>query len=186
MSLLTLPLPQPLPSTGDDLQQHLLGSEPLNEQINSTTGEGCLNTMGPRGQLCPVPGAACCPSSCVTLSPPLSSMPGPPGYQTPSSCTPGDKVFSHQFLRPEQLLEGKVIGPVSIWHAGWEGHVWCSLPNSCCTGEMGLSFGHAGDKWVLLKEVLLLCPNQPLQLSSQASLCLVLSPGCRSHLQLVE
>lgn len=136
--------------------------------------------------------AVSCPWGCMLPKFLCDSLPSPvlyarpPGYQTPSSCTPGDKVFSHQFLRPEQLLEGKVIGPVSIWHAGWEGHVWCSLPNSCCTGEMGLSFGHAGDKWVLLKEVLLLCPNQPLQLSSQASLCLVLSPGCRSHLQLVE
>uniref|UniRef100_A0A8C9ETM9 Caskin-2 n=1 Tax=Pavo cristatus TaxID=9049 RepID=A0A8C9ETM9_PAVCR len=66
-----------LPSTGDDLQQHLLGSEPRNEQITSTTG--------------------------------------PPGRQTPSSCTPGDKVFSHQFLRPEQLLEGKDAEAIYNW-----------------------------------------------------------------------
>ncbi|XP_031454476.1 caskin-2 isoform X3 [Phasianus colchicus] len=68
---------RPLPSTGDDLQQHILGSEPHNEQITSTTG--------------------------------------PPGHQTPSSCTPGDKVFSHQFLRPEQLLEGKDAEAIYNW-----------------------------------------------------------------------
>ncbi|XP_072207973.1 caskin-2 [Excalfactoria chinensis] len=68
---------RPLPSTGDDLQQHLLGSEPCNEQITSTTG--------------------------------------PPGHQTPSSCTSRDKVFSHQFLRPEQLLEGKDAEAIYNW-----------------------------------------------------------------------
>ncbi|XP_042688724.1 caskin-2 isoform X4 [Centrocercus urophasianus] len=68
---------RPLPSTGDDLQQQILGSEPRNEQITSMTG--------------------------------------PPGHQTPSSCTPGDKVFSHQFLRPEQLLEGKDAEAIYNW-----------------------------------------------------------------------
>ncbi|XP_048820993.1 caskin-2 isoform X3 [Lagopus muta] len=68
---------RPLTSTGDDLQQQILGSEPRNEQITSMTG--------------------------------------PPGHQTPSSCTPGDKVFSHQFLRPEQLLEGKDAEAIYNW-----------------------------------------------------------------------
>uniref|UniRef100_A0A803XV01 CASK interacting protein 2 n=1 Tax=Meleagris gallopavo TaxID=9103 RepID=A0A803XV01_MELGA len=68
---------RPLPSTGDDFQQHILGSEPHNEQITSTTG--------------------------------------PPGHQTPSSCTSGDKVFSHQFLRPAQLLEGKDAEAIYNW-----------------------------------------------------------------------
>ncbi|NXL11694.1 CSKI2 protein, partial [Mesembrinibis cayennensis] len=68
---------RPLPSTGDDLQQHLLGSEPHNGQ--------------------------------------LSSAPGPQGHQTPGSCPPGDRVFSHQFLRPEQLLEGKDAEAIYNW-----------------------------------------------------------------------
>ncbi|XP_010119789.1 PREDICTED: caskin-2 [Chlamydotis macqueenii] len=63
---------RPLPSTGDDLQQHLLGSEP-------------------------------------------PSLPGPQGHQTPGSCPPGDRIFSHQFLRPEQLLEGKDAEAIYNW-----------------------------------------------------------------------
>ncbi|NXL41288.1 CSKI2 protein, partial [Podilymbus podiceps] len=68
---------RPLPSTGDDLQQHLLGSEPRNGQLTSPAG--------------------------------------PQGHQTPSSCPPGDRVFSHQFLRPEQLLEGKDAEAIYNW-----------------------------------------------------------------------
>ncbi|XP_075374972.1 caskin-2 [Mycteria americana] len=68
---------RPLPSTGDDLQQQLLGSEPHNGQ--------------------------------------LTSMPGPQGHQTPGSCPPEDRVFSHQFLRPEQLLEGKDAEAIYNW-----------------------------------------------------------------------
>ncbi|NXW41524.1 CSKI2 protein, partial [Nyctiprogne leucopyga] len=68
---------RPLPSTGDDLQQHLLGSEPHNGQLTSTAG--------------------------------------PQGHQTPGSFPPGDKVFSHQFLRPEQLLEGKDAEAIYNW-----------------------------------------------------------------------
>ncbi|XP_062447873.1 caskin-2 isoform X4 [Rhea pennata] len=68
---------RPLPSASDDLQQHLVGSEPRNGQLNSTAG--------------------------------------PPGHQTPGSCPPGDKVFSHQFLRPEQLLEGKDAEAIYNW-----------------------------------------------------------------------
>ncbi|NXW93125.1 CSKI2 protein, partial [Alopecoenas beccarii] len=68
---------RPLPSTGDDLQQHLLGSEPRNGQLTSTAG--------------------------------------PQGHQTPGSCPPGDRVFSHQFLRPEQLLEGKDAEAIYNW-----------------------------------------------------------------------
>ncbi|XP_064323548.1 caskin-2 isoform X4 [Phalacrocorax carbo] len=68
---------RPLPSTGDDLQQHLSGSEPHNGQ--------------------------------------LTSAPGPQGHQTPGSCPPGDRVFSHQFLRPEQLLEGKDAEAIYNW-----------------------------------------------------------------------
>ncbi|KAM6118824.1 caskin-2 [Phoenicopterus ruber ruber] len=68
---------RPLPSAGDDLQQHLLGSEPRNGQLTSTAG--------------------------------------PQGHQTPGSCPPGDKVFSHQFLRPEQLLEGKDAEAIYNW-----------------------------------------------------------------------
>ncbi|NXG29208.1 CSKI2 protein, partial [Dromaius novaehollandiae] len=68
---------RPLPSAGDDLQQHLLGSEPRNGQLNSSAG--------------------------------------PLGHQTTGSCPPGDKVFSHQFLRPEQLLEGKDAEAIYNW-----------------------------------------------------------------------
>ncbi|NWV20789.1 CSKI2 protein, partial [Origma solitaria] len=66
---------RPLPSTGEDLQQHVLGSEPRNG----------------------------------------TSPTGPPGLQTPGSCPPGDRVFSHQFLRPEQLLEGKDAEAIYNW-----------------------------------------------------------------------
>ncbi|KAK0678014.1 CSKI2 protein, partial [Pygoscelis papua] len=68
---------RPLPSASDDLQQHLLGSEPHNGQLMSTAG--------------------------------------PQGHQTPGSCPPGDRVFSHQFLRPEQLLEGKDAEAIYNW-----------------------------------------------------------------------
>ncbi|NWI95194.1 CSKI2 protein, partial [Pitta sordida] len=68
---------RPLPSTGDDLQQHLLGSEPHNGQLTTTAG--------------------------------------PQSLQTPGSCPPGDRVFSHQFLRPEQLLEGKDAEAIYNW-----------------------------------------------------------------------
>ncbi|NXH68464.1 CSKI2 protein, partial [Hydrobates tethys] len=68
---------RPLPSTGDDLQQHLLGSEPHNGQLTSTAG--------------------------------------PQGHQSPGSCPPGDRVFSHQLLRPEQLLEGKDAEAIYNW-----------------------------------------------------------------------
>ncbi|NWI70283.1 CSKI2 protein, partial [Todus mexicanus] len=68
---------RPLPSTGDDLQQQLLGSEPRNGQ--------------------------------------LTSLAGPQSHQTPGSCPPGDRVFSHQFLRPEQLLEGKDAEAIYNW-----------------------------------------------------------------------
>ncbi|NXT36954.1 CSKI2 protein, partial [Pelecanoides urinatrix] len=66
---------RPLPSASDDLQQHLLGSEPHNGQLTSTAE----------------------------------------GHQTPGSCPPGDRVFSHQFLRPEQLLEGKDAEAIYNW-----------------------------------------------------------------------
>ncbi|NXM49310.1 CSKI2 protein, partial [Gymnorhina tibicen] len=66
---------RPLPSTGDDFQQHLLGSETRNG----------------------------------------TSPAGPQGLQTPGSCPPGDRVFSHQFLRPEQLLEGKDAEAIYNW-----------------------------------------------------------------------
>lgn len=60
--------PQPLPSTGDDLQQHLLGSELRNGQLTSTAGEGCHNSVGPWGQLfSPALGASCCSSAPVTV-----------------------------------------------------------------------------------------------------------------------
>ncbi|NXT00519.1 CSKI2 protein, partial [Jacana jacana] len=68
---------RPLPSTGDDLQQHLLGSEPHNGQLTSPAG--------------------------------------PQTHQTPGSCPLGDRVFSHQFLRPEQLLEGKDAEAIYNW-----------------------------------------------------------------------
>ncbi|NWU48502.1 CSKI2 protein, partial [Dromas ardeola] len=68
---------RPLPSASDDLQQHLLGSEPRNGQLTSPAG---------------------------TQS-----------HQTPGSCPPGDRVFSHQFLRPEQLLEGKDAEAIYNW-----------------------------------------------------------------------
>ncbi|NXU59806.1 CSKI2 protein, partial [Turnix velox] len=68
---------RPLPSTGDELQQHLLGSEPRNGQLTSPAGSQ--------------------------------------GHQTPGSCPPGDRVFSHQFLRPEQLLEGKDAEAIYNW-----------------------------------------------------------------------
>ncbi|KAM6240181.1 caskin-2 isoform 1-T1 [Spheniscus humboldti] len=68
---------RPLPSASDNVQQHLLGSEPYNGQLTSTAG--------------------------------------PQGHQTPGSCPPGDRVFSHQFLRPEQLLEGKDAEAIYNW-----------------------------------------------------------------------
>ncbi|KAM9222124.1 caskin-2 [Leptosomus discolor] len=68
---------RPLPSASDDLQQHLLGSEPRNGQ--------------------------------------LTSMAGPQSHQTPGTGPPGDRVFSHQFLRPEQLLEGKDAEAIYNW-----------------------------------------------------------------------
>ncbi|NXK32980.1 CSKI2 protein, partial [Piprites chloris] len=68
---------RPLPSSSDDLQQHLLGSEPRNGQVTTTAGSQSL--------------------------------------QTPGSCPPGDRVFSHQFLRPEQLLEGKDAEAIYNW-----------------------------------------------------------------------
>ncbi|XP_071429880.1 caskin-2 [Pithys albifrons albifrons] len=68
---------RPLPSSSDDLQQHLLGSEPRNGQLTTTAGTQSL--------------------------------------QTPGSCPPGDRVFSHQFLRPEQLLEGKDAEAIYNW-----------------------------------------------------------------------
>ncbi|KAM9371230.1 caskin-2 [Phaethornis superciliosus] len=68
---------RPLPSTGDDLPQHLLGSEPHNGQLTSTAG--------------------------------------PQGHQPLGSCPTGDRVFSHQFLRPEQLLEGKDAEAIYNW-----------------------------------------------------------------------
>ncbi|NXP50817.1 CSKI2 protein, partial [Heliornis fulica] len=45
----------------------------------------------------------------------LTSMAGPQGHQTPGSCPTGDRVFSHQFLRPEQLLEGKDAEAIYNW-----------------------------------------------------------------------
>ncbi|NXL35187.1 CSKI2 protein, partial [Glaucidium brasilianum] len=68
---------RPLPSASDNLQQHLLGSEPRNGQLTSPAG--------------------------------------PPSHQAPGSCPPGDRVFSHQFLRPEQLLEGKDAEAIYNW-----------------------------------------------------------------------
>lgn len=109
------PLPQPLPSAGDDLQQQLLGSEPRNGQLTSTAGEGCASSLGPWGQLCPPSPGGCSLLKCPHDSSPLSSLPGPQSHQTPGSCPPGDRVFSHQFLRPEQLFEGKVTGPPGTW-----------------------------------------------------------------------
>lgn len=66
------PLPQPLPSAGDDLQQHLLGSEPRNGQLTSPAGEGCPHSMGPWGQLSPQAlGAARCLSAPMTVLSPF-------------------------------------------------------------------------------------------------------------------
>ncbi|NXJ74769.1 CSKI2 protein, partial [Trogon melanurus] len=45
----------------------------------------------------------------------LTSTAGPQSHQTPGSCPPGDRVFSHQFLRPEQLLEGKDAEAIYNW-----------------------------------------------------------------------
>ncbi|NWX84101.1 CSKI2 protein, partial [Nothoprocta pentlandii] len=68
---------RPLPSAGDDPQQHVVGAEPRNGQLGCTAG--------------------------------------PLGLQSPGSCPAGDKVFSHQFLRPEQLLEGKDAEAIYNW-----------------------------------------------------------------------
>lgn len=38
---------------------------------------------------------------------------GPLGHQNLANCTPSDRGFSHHYLRPEQLLEGKVRGSLS-------------------------------------------------------------------------
>ncbi|XP_008943628.1 PREDICTED: caskin-2-like, partial [Merops nubicus] len=43
------------------------------------------------------------------------SLPGPQSHQTPGSCPPGDRGFSHQYLRPEQLLEGKDAEAIYNW-----------------------------------------------------------------------
>ncbi|NWU91251.1 CSKI2 protein, partial [Upupa epops] len=45
----------------------------------------------------------------------LTPTAGPLGHQTPGSCPPGDRVLSHQFLRPEQLLEGKDAEAIYNW-----------------------------------------------------------------------
>ncbi|NXN91928.1 CSKI2 protein, partial [Rhinopomastus cyanomelas] len=45
----------------------------------------------------------------------LTPTAGPPGHQTPGSCPAGDRVFSHQLLRPEQLLEGKDAEAIYNW-----------------------------------------------------------------------
>nr|XP_009936738.1 PREDICTED: caskin-2 [Opisthocomus hoazin] len=45
----------------------------------------------------------------------ISKRTGPQSHQTPGSCPPGDRVFSHQFLRPEQLLEGKDAEAIYNW-----------------------------------------------------------------------
>lgn len=61
------------------------------------------------GDSCPCSPRGCLLFECPCDSSPLYFLPGPQGLQTPGSCPPGDRVFSHQFLRPEQLLEGKVM-----------------------------------------------------------------------------
>ncbi|XP_054026522.1 caskin-2 [Dryobates pubescens] len=45
----------------------------------------------------------------------MISTAGPQSHQTPGSCPPGDRVFSQQFLRPEQLLEGKDAEAIYNW-----------------------------------------------------------------------
>ncbi|KAM9638017.1 caskin-2 isoform 6-T7 [Morphnus guianensis] len=115
---------RPLPSAGDDLQQHLLGSEPRNGQLTSTAG--------------------------------------PQSHQTPGSCPSGDRVFSHQFLRPEQLLEGKVTGPTGdlvCWVRG--PHLGLSAQLLLHWGHRGLGLEDTGDRWVLPKEILSSCLEQP-------------------------
>uniref|UniRef100_A0A8C3XLZ3 Caskin-2 n=1 Tax=Chelydra serpentina TaxID=8475 RepID=A0A8C3XLZ3_CHESE len=67
----------PLPPGGEDLQQHLLGSNSQNGQLNSLTG---------------------------TL-----------GRQNLANCNASNRIFSHQYLRPEQLLEGKDAEAIYNW-----------------------------------------------------------------------
>ncbi|KAJ7316021.1 hypothetical protein JRQ81_002183 [Phrynocephalus forsythii] len=68
---------KPLSPGGEDLQQRLLGSSPLNGQTNPLIG---------------------------TL-----------GLQNLSNCNASDRIFSHQYLRPEQLLEGKDAEAIYNW-----------------------------------------------------------------------
>uniref|UniRef100_A0A8C8RZV3 Caskin-2 n=1 Tax=Pelusios castaneus TaxID=367368 RepID=A0A8C8RZV3_9SAUR len=68
---------KPLPLGGEDLQQHLLGSNSQNGQLNSMTG---------------------------TL-----------GRQNLANCNASSRIFSHQYLRPEQLLEGKDAEAIYNW-----------------------------------------------------------------------
>ncbi|XP_032648816.1 caskin-2 isoform X3 [Chelonoidis abingdonii] len=67
----------PLPPGGEDLQQHLLGSNSQNGQLNS--------------------------------------MPGTLGCQNLANCNASNRIFSHQYLRPEQLLEGKDAEAIYNW-----------------------------------------------------------------------
>ena len=108
----------------------------------------------------PALGAARCPGAPVTVL--LSPLSGPQSHQTPGSCPPGDRVFSHQFLRPEQLLEGKVTGPagdLTCWVRG--PHLGLSAQLLLHWGHRGLGLEDTGDRWVLPKEVLSSCLEQP-------------------------
>ncbi|XP_062976346.1 caskin-2 isoform X2 [Elgaria multicarinata webbii] len=68
---------KPLSPGGEDLQQHLLGSNSHNGQTNPMQG---------------------------TLA-----------HQNLSNCNASDRIFSHQYIRPEQLLEGKDAEAIYNW-----------------------------------------------------------------------
>nr|XP_056719869.1 caskin-2 [Euleptes europaea] len=68
---------KPLSPGGEDLHQHLLGSNSQNGQANPVIG---------------------------TLA-----------HQNLTNCSTGDRIFSHQYLRPGQLLEGKDAEAIYNW-----------------------------------------------------------------------
>uniref|UniRef100_A0A8B9D942 Caskin-2 n=1 Tax=Anser cygnoides TaxID=8845 RepID=A0A8B9D942_ANSCY len=102
----TLWPPHPNPDAGD---RNSVGSEGSIGSIRSA-GSG-QSTEGTNGQSTSI----LIENARVGASPcsPHVAPPAPP--DTPGNCPPGDRVFSHQFLRPEQLLEGKDAEAIYNW-----------------------------------------------------------------------
>uniref|UniRef100_A0A8D2QIK6 Caskin-2 n=1 Tax=Zonotrichia albicollis TaxID=44394 RepID=A0A8D2QIK6_ZONAL len=107
--LLSLSLcPPPVTTSSNTFwdQSHTMGPP---QQVRAVTTPWGL------GDSCPHSPRGCSLFKSPCDSSPLSFLPGPQGLQTPGSCPPGDRVFSHQFLRPEQLLEGKDAEAIYNW-----------------------------------------------------------------------